>query len=101
LQKICASEEEWSQFLESIRDNLPTTFRVTGFKDEAKALLSIIETQLFTEYVRAVAELHQKAPEEVERPLDVVHALGRPSGRCERGGRGRCLHVFILLFYFT
>ncbi|EDX01237.1 tRNA (cytosine(34)-C(5))-methyltransferase [Drosophila yakuba] len=69
LQKICASEEEWSQFLESIRDNLPTTFRVTGFKDEAKALLSIIETQLFTEYVRAVAELHQKAPEDVERPL--------------------------------
>ncbi|KAI8036204.1 tRNA (cytosine(34)-C(5))-methyltransferase [Drosophila gunungcola] len=69
LQKICASEEEWTQFLDSIRDNLPTTFRVTGFKDEAKALLAIIESQLFTEYVRAVAELHQKAPEDVERPL--------------------------------
>ncbi|KAH8419700.1 hypothetical protein KR009_001305 [Drosophila setifemur] len=69
LQKICAGEEEWTEFLASIRDNLPTTFRVTGFRDEAKALLSIIETQLFTEYVRAVAELHQKPAEEVERPL--------------------------------
>ncbi|EDW37489.1 GL21386 [Drosophila persimilis] len=69
LQKICHTEEEWTQFLESIRDNLPTTFRVTGFKGEAKALLNIIETQLFTEYVRAVAELHQKPPEQVERPL--------------------------------
>ncbi|XP_017101570.2 tRNA (cytosine(34)-C(5))-methyltransferase [Drosophila bipectinata] len=69
LQKICATEEEWAQFLESIRDNLPTTFRVTGFREEAKALLAIIETTLFTEYVRAVAELHQKQPEEVERPL--------------------------------
>ncbi|KAH8380926.1 tRNA (cytosine(34)-C(5))-methyltransferase [Drosophila serrata] len=69
LQKICSTEDEWVQFLTSIRDNLPTTFRVTGFKDEAKALLAIIESQLFTEYVRAVAELHQKPPEEVERPL--------------------------------
>ncbi|XP_068154387.1 tRNA (cytosine(34)-C(5))-methyltransferase [Drosophila tropicalis] len=69
LQKICATEDEWSQFLACIRDNLPTTFRVTGFKDEAKALLKIIETEMFSEYVRAVAELHQKLPEQVERPL--------------------------------
>ncbi|KAH8273510.1 hypothetical protein KR018_009055 [Drosophila ironensis] len=69
LQKICASEEEWSQFLDSIRDNLPTTFRVTGFRDEARALLSIIETQLFTEYVRAVAELNQIPADKVEPPL--------------------------------
>lgn len=69
LQKICATEEEWTQFLASIRDNLPTTFRVTGFKDEARALLNIIKTQLFTEYVRAVAELHELPAEQVERPL--------------------------------
>ncbi|XP_030568821.1 tRNA (cytosine(34)-C(5))-methyltransferase [Drosophila novamexicana] len=69
LQNICANEEEWTQFLASIRDNLPTTFRVTGFKDEAKALLNIIKTQLFTEYVRAVAELHELPAEQVERPL--------------------------------
>ncbi|KAH8396475.1 hypothetical protein KR222_011157, partial [Zaprionus bogoriensis] len=69
LQKICASEEEWTQFLASIRDNLPTTFRVTGFKDEARALLKIIKTQLFEEYVRGVAELHGLPAEQVERPL--------------------------------
>ncbi|ALC49271.1 Nsun2 [Drosophila busckii] len=69
LQNICANEQEWEQFLASIRNNLPTTFRVTGFKDEAKALLKIIETQLFTEYVRAVAELNEVPAEQVERPL--------------------------------
>ncbi|EDV92260.1 tRNA (cytosine(34)-C(5))-methyltransferase [Drosophila grimshawi] len=69
LQKICDTEEEWTQFLAKIRDNLPTTFRVTGFKDEAKALLNIIKTQLFEEYVRAVAELNELPTEQVERPL--------------------------------
>lgn len=69
MQRICATEEEWQQFLTTIRDNLPTTFRVTGFKDEAKALLKIIKTQLFEEYVRGVAELHELPAEKVERPL--------------------------------
>lgn len=32
MQNICADEAEWEQFLTSIRDNLPATFRVTGFK---------------------------------------------------------------------
>lgn len=69
LQKLCATEEEWRQFLATIRDNLPTTFRVTGFKDEAKALLKIIKTQLFEEYVRGVAELNELPADEVKRPL--------------------------------
>ncbi|XP_062139291.1 tRNA (cytosine(34)-C(5))-methyltransferase [Drosophila sulfurigaster albostrigata] len=69
LQRICANEEEWRQFLEKIRDNLPVTFRVTGFKDEAKALLKIIETQMFAEYVRGAAELNGLPEEQVQRPL--------------------------------
>ncbi|XP_030382106.1 tRNA (cytosine(34)-C(5))-methyltransferase [Scaptodrosophila lebanonensis] len=69
IQQICATEEEWTQFLSTIRENLPTTFRVTGFKGEAKALLNIIKTELFTEYVRAVAELNGQPAEQVQRPL--------------------------------
>ncbi|XP_037935089.1 tRNA (cytosine(34)-C(5))-methyltransferase [Teleopsis dalmanni] len=68
-QNICATEEEWELFLNAIRNNLPTTFRVTGFKDEAKALLNIIETKFFDEYIGGVAELNGIPKEEVERPL--------------------------------
>uniref|UniRef100_A0A1I8MXI6 tRNA (cytosine(34)-C(5))-methyltransferase n=1 Tax=Musca domestica TaxID=7370 RepID=A0A1I8MXI6_MUSDO len=69
MQNICADEQEWQQFLASIRDNLPATFRVTGFKGEAKALLDIIEKDFFTEYLKGVAELRGKSVEEVEKPL--------------------------------
>ncbi|XP_034489569.1 tRNA (cytosine(34)-C(5))-methyltransferase [Drosophila innubila] len=69
MQRICENEQEWTQFLEKIRDNLPVTFRVTGFKDEAKALLRIIESQMFTEYMRGVAELNGLKEEQVEHPL--------------------------------
>uniref|UniRef100_W8C460 tRNA (cytosine(34)-C(5))-methyltransferase n=1 Tax=Ceratitis capitata TaxID=7213 RepID=W8C460_CERCA len=69
LQSICADENEWEQFLAKIRENLPVTFRVTGFRGEAKALLDIIETDLFADYVDSVAELHGVPKEEVERPL--------------------------------
>ncbi|KAM8719554.1 hypothetical protein ACLKA7_005742 [Drosophila subpalustris] len=70
MQQICASAEEWQQFLAKIRDNLPVTFRVTGFKDEARALLKIIETQMFTEYTRGVAEINGLDDvQQVEHPL--------------------------------
>ncbi|XP_004530450.1 tRNA (cytosine(34)-C(5))-methyltransferase [Ceratitis capitata] len=69
LQSICADENEWEQFLAKIRENLPVTFRVTGFRGEAKALLDIIETDLFADYVDSVAELHGVPKEDVERPL--------------------------------
>ncbi|XP_055842967.1 tRNA (cytosine(34)-C(5))-methyltransferase [Episyrphus balteatus] len=69
VQKICKDEVEWSKFLAAIKDNLPTTFRVTGFKDEAKALLELIKTKLFESYVEGVSELHQIPKEKVERPL--------------------------------
>nr|XP_013100653.1 unnamed protein product [Stomoxys calcitrans] len=69
MQNICVDDGEWQQFLTSIRANLPATFRVTGFKGEAKALIDIIRNELFTEYVRGVAELRGKTVEEVEKPI--------------------------------
>lgn len=68
-QNICKDKDEWSKFLAAIKDNLPTTFRVTGFKDEAKALLELIKTELFESYVEGVSELHNIPKENVERPL--------------------------------
>ncbi|XP_037885919.1 tRNA (cytosine(34)-C(5))-methyltransferase isoform X2 [Glossina fuscipes] len=69
LQNICSDAAEWQQFSVTIRENLPSAFRVTGFKHEAKALLNIIKTELFAEYIRGVAELRGTPADQVERPL--------------------------------
>jgi len=45
--------EEWDQFMKSMKEDLPTAFRVTGSKAEAKSLLSIVESQFFKDLVNA------------------------------------------------
>lgn len=47
---ICA-EAEFDQFLQMIRSDLPTTFRITGSRGAAKKLLNIIKTEFFNSYV--------------------------------------------------
>lgn len=68
LQKLVDSEEEWQELLEILRSDLPACFRVTGFKDEAKALMHIIETDMFTEYAQGVATLNDIPIEKVKLP---------------------------------
>ena len=48
---------------------MPTTFRVTGFKEEAQALLEIIKSQLFAQYVEGVADLRELPVDQVDHPL--------------------------------
>lgn len=48
---ICANDEEFEKFLHAIRADLPTTFRITGCRSEAKKLLNIIQTEFFNTYV--------------------------------------------------
>ncbi|XP_055374826.1 tRNA (cytosine(34)-C(5))-methyltransferase [Condylostylus longicornis] len=67
-QNICP-DNEWEIFLNKIKDNLPTTFRITASKDEAMALLDIIKTEFFEEYTKSVSELHQVDNEEVLKPF--------------------------------
>ncbi|XP_055594713.1 tRNA (cytosine(34)-C(5))-methyltransferase [Uranotaenia lowii] len=66
-QNIVPSEE-WDSFMEKLRANLPTTFRITGSKNQAQALLKIIKEKFFAEYYRAVAELKEHG-EEIKEPL--------------------------------
>jgi tRNA (cytosine34-C5)-methyltransferase len=49
-QKICP-EEEFSQFVEMMRKNLPTTFRITAFREESKRMLDIVKDKLFNDYM--------------------------------------------------
>lgn len=63
-QKICADETEFQTFIEAHRSDLPTTFRVTGYKGEAQALLNIIKSEYFTDYLKTAAELNDQKYEE-------------------------------------
>lgn len=47
---ICA-EAEFDQFLQVIRSDLPTTFRITGSRGAAKKILNIIKNEFFNSYV--------------------------------------------------
>ncbi|XP_031781807.1 tRNA (cytosine(34)-C(5))-methyltransferase isoform X1 [Nasonia vitripennis] len=49
-QKI-VPEGEWDAFIETMRENLPVAFRITGSKAETKALLEIIKGDFFKEIV--------------------------------------------------
>lgn len=65
-QNIC-KPEEWDDFMGKLKSNLPTTFRITGSKSQARALLKIIKDQFFSEYYRAVAKFRESG-EEVPEP---------------------------------
>ncbi|XP_026332701.1 tRNA (cytosine(34)-C(5))-methyltransferase [Hyposmocoma kahamanoa] len=47
-QKVCP-EEEWSPFMSSLKQNLPTAFRITGSKCEANALMNIVKSEYFSQ----------------------------------------------------
>ncbi|XP_053694961.1 tRNA (cytosine(34)-C(5))-methyltransferase-like [Sabethes cyaneus] len=66
-QNVCPANE-WDQFMEKLRSSLPTTFRITGSKSHARALLKIIKEQFFAEYYRAVGEFKENG-EEIQEPI--------------------------------
>ncbi|XP_047119299.1 tRNA (cytosine(34)-C(5))-methyltransferase [Schistocerca piceifrons] len=50
MQKICP-EEEWDAFMATIKQNLPTAFRITGSKVEARALLRFVQSNFFNNFL--------------------------------------------------
>jgi len=40
--------EEWDEFMRVLKKNLPSTFRIAGYKNQAAALLEIIQSRYFT-----------------------------------------------------
>ncbi|XP_011305094.1 tRNA (cytosine(34)-C(5))-methyltransferase [Fopius arisanus] len=56
LQKI-VPEDEWSEFLTKMKENLPVAFRITaGSRAETKALSNIIQGDFFTEILNTKSE---------------------------------------------
>ncbi|CAL8141625.1 unnamed protein product [Orchesella dallaii] len=52
LQKICP-EEEWDNMMTHLKTSLPTTFRITGSRSEARALLHVLQKHLIRDAVLA------------------------------------------------
>ncbi|XP_046386703.1 tRNA (cytosine(34)-C(5))-methyltransferase isoform X2 [Ischnura elegans] len=52
VQRICP-EGEWEDFMKTLRVSLPAAFRITGFKDQAKALLRIVQGEYFAKIANA------------------------------------------------
>lgn len=48
---ICTNDTEFEEFLQYLRDPLPTTFRITGYKAEAQRLLDLIKSEFYNTYV--------------------------------------------------
>ncbi|XP_023219253.1 tRNA (cytosine(34)-C(5))-methyltransferase-like [Centruroides sculpturatus] len=49
-------EEEWEMFMAALRDNLPTAFRITGYRGQANALLKVIQGQYFQDLLNVNVE---------------------------------------------
>jgi len=50
-QNICKDPEDYEAMIASLKEDLPASFRITGYRTQAKALLRIIEGKYFKELV--------------------------------------------------
>ncbi|XP_013161475.1 PREDICTED: tRNA (cytosine(34)-C(5))-methyltransferase [Papilio xuthus] len=69
-QKVCP-EEEWPEFMTSLKENLPTAFRITGSKAEADALLNIVKSEYFSQLLNVKIKNEEKGEEEEIKPVSL------------------------------
>ncbi|KAL0812064.1 hypothetical protein ABMA28_009454 [Loxostege sticticalis] len=69
-QKVCP-EEEWPAFLSALKENLPTTFRITGSKCEADALMNIVKSKYFSELLNVRLQVEGKEEGEEIKPFNL------------------------------
>ncbi|CAG9792778.1 unnamed protein product [Diatraea saccharalis] len=68
-QKVCP-EEEWPTFMKSLKENLPTAFRITGSKCEAAALMNIVKSEYFSEILNVKLQAEGQEGEEI-KPINL------------------------------
>ncbi|XP_049879908.1 tRNA (cytosine(34)-C(5))-methyltransferase [Pectinophora gossypiella] len=69
-QKVCP-EEEWPAFMVSLKQNLPTAFRITGSKCEANGLMNIVKSTYFNEIVNVKMKVDGTDEEEEVKPINL------------------------------
>ena len=55
LQKLCEDEKELALMVDTMKKDLPASFRVTGFRSQATAVRNVIEGKYFKELADFVA----------------------------------------------
>ncbi|CAD6234356.1 GSCOCG00001847001-RA-CDS [Cotesia congregata] len=60
-------DDQWDAFITTIRENLPSAFRITGSQTEAKALLKIIKGDFFEEILNNKLEGEKEVANETEK----------------------------------
>lgn len=74
LQKICP-EEEWEIFSSRIREDLPTSFRITGSKSEARALLRIVKSEFFKDFLNPTQDIKDEEEIKLEESTSTSNEL--------------------------
>lgn len=69
-QKVCP-ENEWTAFMTSLKENLPTAFRITGSKCEADALSNIVKSEYFSDILNMRIKNEDKDQEEEIKPMNL------------------------------
>ncbi|KAM3956824.1 tRNA (cytosine(34)-C(5))-methyltransferase Nsun2 [Aphomia sociella] len=70
IQKVCP-EEEWDIFMKTLKDNLPTAFRITGSKCEADALMKTVKSEYFSELLNVKLKVDGTDEEEEIKPINL------------------------------
>lgn len=65
---IC-TEPEFEEFIAALSEPLPTTFRITGYKAEAKRLQDLIKNELYNTYATASDEQANEEDATVKKPF--------------------------------
>ncbi|XP_014674594.1 PREDICTED: tRNA (cytosine(34)-C(5))-methyltransferase-like [Priapulus caudatus] len=93
-------EEEWDQFIDTLRRPLPSSFRITGFKSQAKAVLAIIKSEFFSELMNRKPDADEESlpkptciswyPDELAWQLNINRTIIRKSVPLQK------LHHFLI-----
>ncbi|CAH2097810.1 unnamed protein product [Euphydryas editha] len=69
-QKVCP-EDQWEEFMKTLKSNLPTAFRITGSKSEADALSNLVKSEYFSEILNMKLKVEGKEEEEEIKPINL------------------------------
>ncbi|XP_063897586.1 tRNA (cytosine(34)-C(5))-methyltransferase [Helicoverpa armigera] len=76
-QKVCP-EDEWDTFMKTLKENLPTAFRITGSKCEAAALMKLVKSQYFSEILNM--KLHAEGDDGEGEEIKPINLPWYPGG---------------------
>ena len=72
-QKLCSDEKELALMVDTMKQDLPASFRVTGFRSQATAVRNVIEGKYFKELADFAAAAADSSEVKKEGRVDMIH----------------------------